>query len=82
MLLRGSLLAVALHVARVGGITVEGGQTHEDSDIDNDEFLWEKLPGRCCFYGARAVCAATRHATRAHTRSRSPALTRRRCARP
>ena len=23
------------------------------NDLDPDDFLWEKLPGRCCFYGTR-----------------------------
>eukprot|EP00966_Prymnesium_polylepis_P072201 1677041-Prymnesium_polylepis.1 len=46
-----AVLCIVLHVANVAAITIEGGQQHEDSDIDSDEFLWEKLPGRCCFYG-------------------------------
>ena len=48
----GTMLITLLGLAdRTSAITVEGGQQHEDSDIDADEFLWEKLPGRCCFYG-------------------------------
>lgn len=32
-------------------IMVEGTQAADQSDLDPDDFLWEKLPGRCCFYG-------------------------------
>lgn len=32
-------------------ITVAGMMQKDDGDLDEDDFLWEKLPGRCCFYG-------------------------------
>lgn len=32
-------------------ITVEGTQATDSTGLDADDFLWEKLPGRCCFYG-------------------------------
>ena len=32
-------------------IAVEGATAQDASNIDPDDFLWEKLPGRCCFYG-------------------------------
>ena len=32
-------------------ITVDGTQREDDGELDPDDFLWEKLPGRCCFYG-------------------------------
>ena len=30
---------------------VEGAQAADSDDLDPDDFLWETLPGRCCFYG-------------------------------
>lgn len=36
-------------IQSAGTVKVEG--EHKHSGIDADEFLWEKLPGRCCFYG-------------------------------
>lgn len=32
-------------------IMVEGAQAADSDDLDPDDFLWETLPGRCCFYG-------------------------------
>lgn len=34
-------------------VTVEGSPSMDANadDLDPDDFLWEKLPGRCCFYG-------------------------------
>ena len=32
-------------------ITIEGAMAQDTSTLDPDDFLWEKLPGRCCFYG-------------------------------
>ena len=29
-------------------ITVAGMMQKDDGDLDEDDFLWEKLPGRCC----------------------------------
>lgn len=43
------LAGVALLLARTHGISVEGSHKHSPDDIDEDDFLWEKLPGRCCF---------------------------------
>lgn len=44
-------LLLSLCGERSVAIRVEGGQTHGEADVDPDEYLWEKLPGRCCFYG-------------------------------
>ena len=41
--------AVSLLLARANGITVDGSHKHSSDDIDEDDFKWEKLPGRCCF---------------------------------
>ena len=32
-------------------ITVAGMMQKDDGDLDEDDFLWEKLPGRCCVHG-------------------------------
>ena len=45
--------AVSLLLARANGITVDGSHKHSSDDIDEDDFKWEKLPGRCCFWQCR-----------------------------
>lgn len=32
-------------------IKIEGGFREDDANLNADDFMWEKLPGRCCFYG-------------------------------
>mmetsp|Transcript_47528 Transcript_47528/g.78670 ORF Transcript_47528/g.78670 Transcript_47528/m.78670 type:complete len:780 (+) Transcript_47528:43-2382(+) len=49
MLLRAATLLLCS--AEICAITVQGGTHHAVAEIDPDEFLWEKLPGRCCFAG-------------------------------
>lgn len=46
---RARRLALALLLHECNAISVEGGHTHSPDDIDQDDYLWEKLPGRCCF---------------------------------
>ena len=48
-LMRRAAGAVSLLLARANGITVDGSHKHSSDDIDEDDFKWEKLPGRCCF---------------------------------
>lgn len=47
--LAGTLALAMLRVA--SAVSVEGAQPgqHHHGDMDPDEFLWSKLPGRCCF---------------------------------
>ncbi|KAL1508339.1 hypothetical protein AB1Y20_004449 [Prymnesium parvum] len=44
-----SLLLLPLAWRGVGAVTVEGLKKHKHGDIDEDEFAWGKLNGRCCF---------------------------------
>ena len=37
-------------VERVRAVSVEGAKgAHVHGEVDADDFLWSKLPGRCCF---------------------------------
>jgi len=45
-------LLVVLALAPSRAIRIQGIRAPEDdAEIDADEYLWEKLPGRCCFNG-------------------------------
>ena len=41
--------------ARRSMITIEKERAH-DEDVDPDEYLWETLPGRCCFAAQAEDC--------------------------
>ena len=46
------LSLVLLVASGASGIRIQGIRAPEDdAEIDPDEYLWEKLPGRCCFNG-------------------------------
>ena len=56
------LLLLLRHLPASGGqpehrslITIENEKAHE-LDIDPDEYLWETLPGRCCFMSGADDC--------------------------
>ena len=50
------LLALGLPVAQAVAVEgVKGPNQHVHGDVDPDEFLWSKLPGRCCF-DVKEIC--------------------------